>query len=265
MAKTGIDVSHWQYAPGEAGAINYEVAKAAGIDFVVARTTNGKDKDKRFQRHFDGALAAGLVAAGYHYFRPRYGVQNQMDSILENLDGRKLAFYVLDVETSDDRGAPEVRQDVWDMLMLLEENLDCPIVIYTAEWYWGDKIRDKIMLADYTNQPKPRANYWPLWVADYGLNNGMPLGRDPILPRGWREGEAGDGPYKNQHEIVQYTSRLVLPGVGGSSTLDGDEMQDRFWALITDEPEPDPEPTPIPVPTEPGTIFVFEGTGTLVN
>jgi GH25 family lysozyme M1 (1,4-beta-N-acetylmuramidase) len=240
--RQGIDVSHWQYPPGgPSNPINYEVAKEQGIEFVVARTTNGKTYDGAFQAHFDGAQAAGLVAAGYHYFRPRYGIQNQMDSINEVLDGREPAFYALDVETSDDRSAGEVRDDVWHMLMLLEANLDCPIIVYTADWYWGDKIRDKIMLADYTNQPKPRANYWPLWVADYGYNDGTPHDWDVFLPRGWRTGEAGDGPYKAQWEIWQYTSRLVLPGVGGSATLDGDLMEDRFWALITDE-EPPPPP-----------------------
>lgn len=256
--RNGLDVSHWQYTSEEGGGINYVVAKEAGIEFLVARTTNGKTYDKRFQRHFDGALKAGLMAAGYHYFRPRYSNQGQVDSILENLDGRQPAFYTLDVETSDGRDAPEVRDDVWQMMRLLESNLSCPIIIYTAEWFWGSKIRDKVMYESGSNRAKPRANYYPLWVASYptgpdDLQTASPDG-SPLMPRGWRDGDYGDGPYEGEWEIWQYTSKLVIPNLGGSATVDGNIMKERFWVAAggapTVDPIPDPEPDPFP-PTDP--------------
>lgn len=272
MSRTGIDVSWWQWPPGMVGedGIDYAVIKAAGIEFVVVRTTNGKTYDTSFQAHFDGVLAVDLKAAGYHYFRPAYGVSNQRDSIMENLDGRAPFFYSIDVETDDGREATEVRDDVWHMLTLMESELSCPIIVYTGEWFWGDHIRDKIMLKDYNGQPKPRANYWALWNASYGWNDGVPHPEMEVRPRGWRIDSAGDGPYKDQTEILQFTSRLHIPGSGGSASLDGNLMEERFWefcggdSVVVPPPPPPPADEPlIPLPTEWPT-YVIELSGLAV-
>lgn len=271
----GIDVSHWQYPPDTPGAnsIDYDLAIAAGVEFVVCRTTNGKTYDFTFQDHFDGAVDAGLMAAGYHYFRPRYGNQGQLDSIMENLDGRKPAFYTLDVETADGRETNEVRNDVGYMLNMLDRELDCPVIVYTAEWFWGNWIRDKIFFTDYRGQPNPRANYWRLWVATYptdlnGTQLAMPEGI-PVMPRGWRLESTGNGPYKGKWEIWQYTSKLMLPGVGGSMTLDGNIMEERFWVECGGEADPvdpvDPVDPIDPVDPVDPTDPVVPKTGTVTG
>ena len=238
MMRTGIDVSWHQ------NEINWQAVKDAGHEWMMARTTNGKTYDTSFQQHFDTASAAGLVTGGYHYLRVGWGVQTQMDSILEVLDGRKPAFYDLDVERfhNDAYSGPDVRDRTYWMLRALEDNLDCPILVYCNQSYFGTKVGDRIMIRDYTGQPKPRANYWRLHVASWGFNNGEPYPEGPFIPKGWRADDDGDGEFKDTWDIWQYTSKGIIPNAGGSANLDLNQMQDSFWDLLVPDEQPPPPP-----------------------
>ena len=57
----GLDVSSWQDGL-YLGGID-------GIDFVIARTTDGTYKDKAYRSHIDDAEKAGMVTAAYHFLR----------------------------------------------------------------------------------------------------------------------------------------------------------------------------------------------------
>lgn len=64
MSIKGIDVSKWQ------GNIDFEKVKAAGYKFVMVNAGYGKyisQKDKYFDRNYEGAKAAGLHVGAYWY------------------------------------------------------------------------------------------------------------------------------------------------------------------------------------------------------
>jgi len=59
----GIDVSRWQ------PAIDWPVARAAGISFAFIKATEGVEElDPMFRTHWDGAGRAGVPRGAYHYF-----------------------------------------------------------------------------------------------------------------------------------------------------------------------------------------------------
>lgn len=59
----GIDLSRWQ------GAVDWPVARRAGIAFAYLKLTEGGDRlDPAFAGYLDGAQAAGVRAGAYHYY-----------------------------------------------------------------------------------------------------------------------------------------------------------------------------------------------------
>lgn len=70
----GIDVSRHN------GDINWQAIVAAGIDFVIVRSSYGlQSKDERFIENVNGARAVGLKVGAYHY---SYSLAPQ-DALLE--------------------------------------------------------------------------------------------------------------------------------------------------------------------------------------
>lgn len=62
MPIQGIDVSYWQ------GDIDWEAARAAGIDFVFIKATEGGDHiDPKFLDNWHGAKRAGVARGAYHF------------------------------------------------------------------------------------------------------------------------------------------------------------------------------------------------------
>lgn len=58
----GVDVSVFNEV------VDWQALKAAGIDFAICRTGFGKsDADESFQKHVEGAHAAGLICGAYHF------------------------------------------------------------------------------------------------------------------------------------------------------------------------------------------------------
>ena len=58
----GVDVSRWQ------GAIDHRRIRAEGHEFLIAKISQGTGtRDPQWPRNRDGARAAGLITAGYHY------------------------------------------------------------------------------------------------------------------------------------------------------------------------------------------------------
>jgi lysozyme len=59
----GIDVSHHQ------GVIGWAELRAAGVEFVFIKATEGEDHhDRRFSENWHGAGQAGLLRGAYHFF-----------------------------------------------------------------------------------------------------------------------------------------------------------------------------------------------------
>ena len=59
----GIDASRWQ------GAIDWQAARAGGVNFAFLKATEGGDiLDPMFATNFRAALAAGVPVGAYHFW-----------------------------------------------------------------------------------------------------------------------------------------------------------------------------------------------------
>ena len=76
----GIDVSHHQ------GTIDWNKVKAAGVQFVFLKATEGETfVDKRYAINRAGAKAVGIPCGAYHFFRPKASLTAQIDNFVKTV------------------------------------------------------------------------------------------------------------------------------------------------------------------------------------
>ena len=233
----GIDVSHWQ------GNINWGAVPDI-YRWVAIKCSEGSGfKDSRFRQNFDGFRAAGKKVGAYHFHRANINTALQEQNFFDALGGRDPDFAVLDVESQDGADVHDLRNRVYWSLRFMEK-LNVPVIVYTANWFWSSPLDGHILPKDPpngTDDPKIIASGWPLWIADYGANDGSVPNREPRLPHGWRK---KDGTITRDWSMWQYSSRGVVPGIAGS--VDMNLMQPDFFELIAG----DEQPVPVPVDLE---------------
>ena len=90
----GIDISSHN------GMMNFEAAKADGIEFVFIKASEGDTYgDPNFILNYEKAVAAGLKVGAYHYFRFDAGGVSQAMNLLDRVSGRPLDLgLAVDVE-----------------------------------------------------------------------------------------------------------------------------------------------------------------------
>lgn len=95
----GIDIS------AHNGVIDFAKVKAAGIDFVFIKASEGTDfRDKRFRANFDSVAKYRIASGAYHFFRYEKDGMQQAINLYQALDGRIPELgVVIDVE---DAGNP---------------------------------------------------------------------------------------------------------------------------------------------------------------
>src|SRR5450631_1611453 len=71
----GVDVSVYQ------GTINWPTVKAAGIDFAIARISDGSALDTDFATNWSGMKSAAVVRGAYQYFEPGQDPTTQADIV----------------------------------------------------------------------------------------------------------------------------------------------------------------------------------------
>ena len=148
----GIDVSHWQ------GVIDWAAVKAAGVDWVSAKVTQGDSYvDPNGRHNLAAAEAAGLVAVGYHFAdpAPAMSVASAAAEAARYLAHHPGGPFVLDWESTKARSletlSPE-KQIKWIVLWAARCRIDpatrdVPVVVYcdpaiahrlaTAAREWG--------------------------------------------------------------------------------------------------------------------------------
>ncbi len=186
----GLDVAHHQKP------IDWQKVAAAGYRYVFVRATYGAHrKDRRFEEHWAGAQAAGLLMSSYHFMRTTDPVDRQIDMWLDVLGDRKLDLpLALDVENDptpgDDAPMSRAAWTEWTLGCLdrLAAAGHARPVIYTAGSFWNNNVE--------------RSDRWgqhPLWVAHYTE------AARPILPRDWPA-----------WGLWQFTSKGTVPGIDGN-------------------------------------------------
>lgn len=212
----GIDVSRWQ------GKINWEAVAAAGYRFAVIRATIGNYyTDPRFYENWSNARDAGLLISAYHVVAPERPADAQIERFFDALGERKSDLpLVLDVELSRGVSQAGITACVKDCLQMVEQRDGRKPIIYTAKWFWNDRVLESPEWAAYD-----------LWVANYGVSA-------PTLPAGW-----------NEYKFWQYSDKGRVPGIAAATDLNwfaGSYADLLAYANAEPEPEPEPEDEPQP-------------------
>jgi lysozyme len=200
----GIDVSHWD------GVVNWGNVTAAGIDFAVAKATQGADPgssayvDGQFATNWQGMKDNGIIRGAYHFLglplaaTPQANwnddIHSQIDHFLNVLGPLEPGDLppTLDIENGDSptRWRALIASDKAAALGLVNEaiayltaqlNGVVPI-IYTGSFWWSD-------LGDPDAATMP-FGACPLWMAQYPIGMHPPVAV-PGPPGSTDGGEAG--------------------------------------------------------------------------
>ncbi|HLK99483.1 MAG TPA: glycoside hydrolase family 25 protein [Myxococcaceae bacterium] len=166
----GIDVSHYQ------PQVDWNAVKAASAFVFVKATDSTGVVDPRFASHWSGARKAGLPRGAYHFFHPKYDVDQQAANFTQHLksDPGELPP-VVDVEEFKSEYQAFTCDQLAGMLQrfsqAMEKALGRKPMIYTNHQTWQTSFCDH-----------PYFNDHPLWLAQYTNNPG----HQPKLPPGWK-------------------------------------------------------------------------------
>lgn len=73
----GIDVAEYQ------GAVDWNLVRASGREFGIARIADGEHLDSTFAANWRGMAAAGMVRGAYYFFRPSQSVPSQAQHVAD--------------------------------------------------------------------------------------------------------------------------------------------------------------------------------------
>lgn len=210
----GVDVSSYQSTS----------MVPAGIDFVVARATYGRSRDKRAVEHVAQARARGCVVGLYHFFVPSQSVADQLAAFDGAADACGLTVGDLipfvDVEAYPGSGGAWVQPcPEWAASLRL--------LVDGMRRTWGG-CGVYLTCADWRRLGEPR---WllecPLWIAHWVGE------RQPAVPRGtlWALHQYRVGPYQRgaNHVVgqerdplaIDHDRALVLPTITAAHTRPG--------------------------------------------
>jgi lysozyme len=158
----GIDVSSHQ------GVIDWNAVANAGIDFGIARISDGLLADSSFQSNYQGIAAAGLVRGGYQFFEPNQSPVAQATLALADIGALGAGDLppTLDVEVSGGRSPTELRAEIEQWVATVRTATGRDPLIYTGPGFWNGSVGGAAV---------PHVS---LWVANLGVSC-------PLLPNGF--------------------------------------------------------------------------------
>ncbi len=188
-AHQGVDVSHWQ------GGINWTEVAASGIDFAIAKATQGSwIVDQYYARNAHRARSHGIRFTAYHFAQPgrrAWSAYRQADFFLKNTKlGPDDLVPALDMERSGGLSPTALRQWVLDWLHRVYMKLGVKVMVYSNPSFWGSAMGNTSAIA--------RAGYEVLWVAHWDTLH-------PTVPAGGWDG--------NGWTIWQWTECGHVPGI----------------------------------------------------
>jgi len=183
----GIDVSVHN------GAINWSKAAGSGLDFAVARVSDGlHHPDTQFATNWKAIQQQGLVRGVYQYFRASQDAVAQADYLVDQIGALEPNDLppVIDVETADGVSTTKVVAGVRKWLDQVKLRTGVDGIIYAASGFWN------------TLPSTAQFSGNVLWVANYGASC-------PSMPQTWKH-----------WAIWQYSESGSVPGVSGGIDLD---------------------------------------------
>ena len=191
----GIDVSHWQ------GRISWADVAADGIDFAIAKATEGRIyQDDEYARNKERAEANGIAFGAYHFASPDKTANDAVIEANNFVDTADLKpgnlRPVLDLEKNGGLGIKKLRKWVKAWLAQVQARVGVKPIIYTSPSFWKDKMGNSRWFAD---------NGYALWIAHW----------DAAKPRVPARNWGGDG-----WSIWQHSNCGSVAGIDGCVDLD---------------------------------------------
>jgi lysozyme len=183
----GVDVSEYQ------GAVDWGSVAASGVDFAIARVSDGTDTvDPDFATNWSGIKAAGLVRGVYQFFRASQDPTAQANLLVKQvgtLDPGDLSP-VADVEVLDGESGATLVANLNTWVSAIKSATGRTPIIYASPGFWDD-LPDTGSFSSLGS-----------WVADWG-----PSCPDTSTP--W-----------TNWQFWQYSDSGSVPGIGGAVDLD---------------------------------------------
>lgn len=186
MSKIGIDVSSYQ------GTIDWTKVKNIGIEFAILKIIRKDLKpDNQFERNWNGCKDSGISIQGvynYSYATSEEKARTDAEEVIRILNGRK-AMVWFDSEDDCQKNLGPKLISIINAYAAVILNAGLQFGIYSGEWFYKTYIQSQGSL-----------NY-PVWIANYGKNNGTPNpASEPKIAgmMGW-----------------QYTSKGTVNGISG--------------------------------------------------
>lgn len=207
----GIDVSKWN------GDVDWAKVRASGVSFVFIKATEGKDRvDTRFNDYWQGARAAGLAYAPYHFYYFCSTADEQADWFIANVP--KSAVHlppVLDVEWNNKSktcrfrpSALTVQSEMKRFMDRLEAYYGKRPIIYTSVDFHRDNL-----VGQFNDH-----HFWVRSVAKHPT--------EIYTERRWA--------------FWQYTSTGVVPGIKGDTDINvfaGSAKNWKNWVSAVSQPQ----------------------------
>jgi lysozyme len=215
----GVDVSVYQ------GTINWASVKGAGIDFAIARVSDGTGTlDTTFATNWKGMKANGLVRGVYQFFEPGEDPTQQANLLLAQVkaDGGFVAGDlppVMDIEVTGGVSDATMQAHMQTWLTVIEQAMGRKPMIYTSSSFaahFGGKFTS-----------------YPMWVANWGVTC-------PSMPNGW-----------TSWKFWQYADTGTVAGISGG--VDHDEFNGSLTDLKAWANPAPPPTTDAGAPTDSGT------------
>jgi lysozyme len=183
----GIDVSVYQ------GNIDWPAVKGSGIEFAIARVSDGTFHDTKFDQNWPAMKAAGLIRGSYQFFEPGEDPSVQADLMIQKVGvlGTGDLPCVLDVEATGGQSAGTIAANIHTWFDKIKAGTGKTPFIYTGKYFWKDNVASN---PDFGNTP--------LWLAAYV----SPCPDTPVPWTSWA--------------MWQYSSSGKIPGIAGNVDLD---------------------------------------------
>jgi lysozyme len=200
----GVDVSNWQRT------IDWSKVAAAGKRFAFIKATEGVNYDDPYYTpNREGAQAAGIAVAAYHFARPDLhptlqGAKNEADHFV---DGAAIGvgdiLPVLDLERGDNLSPTKLIDWAATWLQEVKRRTGVKPIIYSGPARWTSNMNNTTQFA---NQG------YRLWLAHWCTPPGTSGNPCPWVPaKNW----GGHG-----WTFWQYTDCGHVPGIAGCTDLD---------------------------------------------
>lgn len=164
----GIDVSQYQ------GEVDWsEIKKVDGsfvVDFVIVRSTAGKDKvDEKFAHNWEKTKGK-YIRGAYHYYRPNENSLLQAENFIKTVKLTKGDLPpILDIEKlPKTQSIDSLKVGLKRWLTKIEKHYKVKPIIYSGESYYNDFLKEEFSeypfwIANYNFWRKEMDNDWLLW------------------------------------------------------------------------------------------------------